>query len=356
MNRKLLVILAVASLVGAPELLAQVATSPLLPSGNLTLPVGAYSTIEDGQVRIYGSFFGLNSNSNYKQPNTSSVSLSGSGQNIAADFNKAGVYVSGGIQQIQAKSSYDVSGVHYDETQHPNLLAFRVGFVTQAAIAFGVEIDSVSDSRGIDASSGSQSVSGSTTHNYSDITAGFSMPVVEAVRIGANYSPEVTSKTHYDSVFSSVESRAGHGATLLAGIGYNQPTYAIGLDGYSITESKDAGSAEAEGTIASLQVALNKDAVVSAQLSYFSSKKLVDGSNYLVPPEQGNSESIGINLRRDRMVFGFVYAQSQITASDFGNAAADANRLNSSNGSSYALRLTVDLSAGPASATAPTSR
>ena len=294
-------ILTLVLIAGLNPVYAQSGMIPLLPEGNMGLTIGTYSEIESGKSRVEFGFASINAEVSDIQ--IGKYPINETGILLSADLTREHIYLSGGYLKFSGETNISYPGGNFKGKFDSSEFAFRASVLTSGKGVFGVSLNQINESHSAEDTQPGITFSGSANHSYSDIQAGFSIPVSDAIRIGAYFSPEVSSKTFYNGDFSSWDSRTGHGALMSGGIGYNQPDFSAGFDVYSQSESKPAGSHAETGNTLSFQTMISEGLAVSFQYDAYKSDDLTDGGS-TSPGSKGTAIAIKAAKTIDKMVIG----------------------------------------------------
>lgn len=300
----------------------QIAADPLLPTGTLTLPTGAYSPLPDPAQRVYGFFIGAEGSVKSRPAGSDPKTIKEEVGALAADIARDRVVLSVGYEHIRLSVS--------DNTAQQPVRSFSVNqemlFLGISSLVAGTfHLAATFGQVHYNASAEFQNGSGTADMGYPDLTVGFSVNVAPQWRIGANLSPAVGVSSPYDGSLVGAVQKTGHGDQVRMGLSRNSRSDSYGLDGYYYEENLAADTPRTQGWLLHGAHRFGR-AVLRAEYDYIDEAKVVDGTRFVSPPTVTNDVSVGLFWGLQTWVVGIRAAQNTQTSSDFGDTNADANR------------------------------
>jgi hypothetical protein len=306
----------------APAAFGQIAADPLLPTGTLTLPSGAYSKMPDDSQRVYGFYIGAEGSLQSRPTSSDPRTIKEDVAALAADIARDSIVLSAGYERTRLSIA--------ETSTQPGSLS-----VTQELLFLGLS-SLVAGTFNLAATFGQvyyrssaefPNVSGSADMAYPDVTVGFSVNVAPQWRIGANLSPAIAVSSHFDGSLAQfqVVQKTGHGDQVRLGLSRNTRSSTVGIDGYYYEENLGSDSPRTQGWL--LHGAhLFGSVLVRAEYEYIDEAKVVDGTRFVSPPTVTQDLALGLFWGVQTWVVGARAAQNSQTSSDYGNATEDAKR------------------------------
>lgn len=310
--------------------LAQIARKPLLPEGQLFLPVGSISPMEE-DMRVYGAFGVTTGDAAFTDGTNSDVDA----DSIAAalDFKGDSVFYSVGYSLNTITQS--AGGVEQENeiTNIGGRISFPFGESGMAGIEAFVEDETVTVS--------GPAASDSTDTGILDIFVGAGADISENLRLAGAYSPEVSDEGRFTGALAGFLIRNGHGAIIGVGLGYNTPDLAAGLEYSTTSESQDAFDNAGRAITAEGEVLLGEMSL-TGQLVFFQEDILRVNGNLISPDSEGTIIGVLAKFRIGGGVLGLQLERLSEESFATGNPAEDADRLDSVDLTLFAVRFSAD--------------
>ena len=303
----------------------QIAGDPLVQTGSLTLPTGAYSPLPEREVRLTALYLSETGSFQNRPLSSNPLAAQVSAEAFAADYSYRDVLYSVGYQHAQFSLADDASGRIISYAVVQDAFALEVSSRVSELLHVAARVTQISSKSTIEFSP----VHGEAANSYTDFAAGYTAELTPTVRMGANYSPAVNSISRYNGDLVGVESKVGHGSQFLAGFAHHTPAASFGLDGYDELEYLPAESPHTQGTIVHGRVRFGNFAV-GAQYEGYTKFELRTDSRFISPKSDNTRVSGGVWWAPGSWVLGIVAQEETNTASDTGDPAANATRFDSS--------------------------
>ena len=327
-----------ASALLATSAVAQLAKKELLPEGQLFLPPGNFSPIEE-KLRFYGRF--LLATGDMSFTDGVNFDLDAIGIAAALDFKANPAIGSVGYSTITTTLSTTISGVGIEEEFKTTNLGARISVLFGDSGVFAFEVFKVDNTTTVTGSSGGFSVSDSADTSFMDISVGGGADVSDHLRVAAALSPEVSDQAQFTGFLAGSEIRDGHGTQTAIGLGYNTPDFALGLDFSQEAESQDA-LAPAERAISATGEVLLGEISLTGAFTFFQDDILRVNGSLASPKSEGTSILVAAKFRVASGVLRFSVTRFDEDAFDTGISSEDADRFDSQTITIFAGRFAFD--------------
>lgn len=335
--KAIILFLAVAALVQTSAM-AQLGKKSLLPEGQLFLPVGNFSPIENS-ARIYGEAALATGDLSFVDGTEYDVDADRAA--AALDIKVGSAIFSAGFSTATTRFVTTASGVTSEQENERTSIAARGAFRFGDSGIVVLQASQVDEKVTVGASNSSTSISDSAEKGFINTALGASVDISQRFRLGVSFSPEVSDKAEFTGVLAGSETRSGHGAQVAAGLGYNTPTFAAGLELFVESESQDASSQAEQAIIATAEL-LFGDTSLTGRFVFFQEDPLRIAGELQAPDTEGTIVTVLAKHRFGPVVLGVGISQFNEEGFDTGVPVEDLDRFDSRSITTASLRIAID--------------